>query len=151
MVTNEKQTVFGFAPTAVIRRCGREHIEFQTIRAFLAKAGIAVADATIRAQQSAGRLGERGEPAPLTDGQLAEIRSCVPAERPVPDKGILKQFMFYTVNDLRAVEAFEIWTWTRSEEVARAIALKEWARWNKGSGRKMVAVYRTKAEAVSHK
>lgn len=82
-------TVFGHAPTGVLRWMGTEGFTFKEARATLDSLGVEASDATIRAQLLAGKKGERGAPAPLTDEQkakLQELRKNPTPKPPTPPK-----------------------------------------------------------------
>jgi hypothetical protein len=66
--------VFGYPATAVIRWMGKNEWTFSESRAALNGLGnVEVSDATIRTQLRAGRKGERGPAAPLTDAEAQEL------------------------------------------------------------------------------
>lgn len=68
-----KPTLFGFPITAVIRWMGKDDWTFAPTRQVLATLGVVVADSTIHAQLRAGKLGQRGEPATLTEAQANQL------------------------------------------------------------------------------
>lgn len=67
--------LWGHSITAIIRWMGKPEngYNFEKCQKALAKHGITVADATIRAQLLAGRKNERGDPADLTKEQAKEL------------------------------------------------------------------------------
>lgn len=68
--------VFGDKPvTSVIRRLGKNGFKFPEIKAGLAALGAHPSDASIRVFLSAGRHGQRGEPAHLTREELQEFKA----------------------------------------------------------------------------
>lgn len=71
--SDDGKLIYGHAVTAVLRKLGSEAWTFSEAREAMDRNHILVADATIRAQLSAGRQGQRGEPAPLTEEQLTEL------------------------------------------------------------------------------
>lgn len=79
--------VFGFSVTAAVRKLRLEGWGFKEIRRVVDRVVGAgqVADATIRTHMGAAASGERGEPAPLTDAQLAELTAL--RDGAVNDKG----------------------------------------------------------------
>jgi hypothetical protein len=76
------QKVFDHAITAVIRRLGKEGLSFKGIKAALKAAGAKVGgttgvkESTIRTQMTAGRNGQRGEPAKLARDQLKKCKAA---------------------------------------------------------------------------
>ena len=73
-VVPQVNRVFGqYFPTAVIRWMGKEMWNFQDAQRVLTKAGCKVADATIVTQLQAGKAGQRGAPAPLTEEQAKQL------------------------------------------------------------------------------
>lgn len=67
--------VFGKPATAVIRRLGKNGYKFPEIAAGLKALGVEVANATVRVFLSAGRHGQRGEPAHLSREELSEFKA----------------------------------------------------------------------------
>ena len=65
--------VMGFAVTSVMRRLGKEGCSTAHVIAILKANKITPSPATASIQVSAGKKGERGEPAPLTKEQVAEL------------------------------------------------------------------------------
>jgi len=61
--------------TAVLRALGKAGCTFEQVRPVLTKKKCDVADATIRIQLTAGKKGERGEPAKLSKVQIAEFKN----------------------------------------------------------------------------
>jgi hypothetical protein len=74
-----RQTLEGFAMTAVLRALGKAGWKFEETRTALAALGLTPADGTIRAQLLAGRQGTRGEPANLSQKTLAQLEAVRPA------------------------------------------------------------------------
>ena len=65
--------LFEYPVTAVIRWMGKAQWTFEDAKRAVAAQGVSVADATVRAQLSGGRKGERGAPAELTKQQIAQL------------------------------------------------------------------------------
>lgn len=70
-----RQTLFGYAITAVLRWMGKERWDFTQASAALEAQGVQIAPATIRAQLLAGRQGKRGDPAPVTPKQAKALKN----------------------------------------------------------------------------
>ncbi|SRR6266478_4934105 len=72
--------LFGHPVTAVLRRLGREGISTAHARAIMKAKRVKVSDTTVSIQVNAGRNkdADRGEPADLTAGQLAELCHAAP-------------------------------------------------------------------------
>lgn len=69
-----RQTLFGFAATAIIRWLGKKGIDLAYAKKVLERNGLTdLSDSTIKIQLRAGAKGERGEPAPLTEEQAAQL------------------------------------------------------------------------------
>jgi SPP1 gp7 family putative phage head morphogenesis protein len=66
----EKPT-FNQSPTAIVRALGKQGYSFDEAKRALAAAGLDAGDATIRTQLNAGKKGQRGDPAQLTEAQIA--------------------------------------------------------------------------------
>jgi len=73
--------LFGYHPTAVIRWMGAQGWKFSAAQAVLEHYGFSIADATIRTQLAAGRRGERGAPAKLSDDQMNGLREALPQDK----------------------------------------------------------------------
>lgn len=74
-----KFDIFGHSATSVIRALGKLHVPFKVVRKALeVKLGAEHVPSTntIRAFLSAGHLGQRGTPAPLTAEQLEELKQA---------------------------------------------------------------------------
>lgn len=76
--------LWGHQPTAVIRWMGKEGWNFKQAKHALGHSGVDVADATIRAQLLAGKKGERGAPADLTDEQKNHLQERRDRKEPPP-------------------------------------------------------------------
>lgn len=72
-----KETLYGHPITAVLRWMGQDFWDFDEAKTALSWLKCKIADATIHAQLRAGRKGERGPPAPITDGQAKELYEIV--------------------------------------------------------------------------
>jgi len=71
--TKARYEVCGFAATAVIRALAKHGMTIDETIAAMTKAAPGISEATIRIQHRAGQKGERGDPAPLTLEQIAEL------------------------------------------------------------------------------
>lgn len=71
--TSKRTKLFGYPITSILRWMGKEKWSFQEARNSMDALEVDVADATIRAQLRAGKLGERGEPADLTEEQINSL------------------------------------------------------------------------------
>jgi len=71
--------LWGFPATAIIRWMGKEEFKFPEAKQVCATLNLDVADATIRAQLSAGKKGERGDPAKLNQTQIDKIKESIPS------------------------------------------------------------------------
>jgi hypothetical protein len=73
--------LFGFPITAVLRRLGKEGISTAHARDIMKAMKVKVSDITVSIQVNAGRNKdkERGKPAELTAGQLAELVHAAPS------------------------------------------------------------------------
>lgn len=70
--------IFGHAATAVIRWMGANGWTFDEARAALAEFGAAgISDTTVRIQLPAGKKGERGPAAPISEDQAKQLRAAV--------------------------------------------------------------------------
>lgn len=67
----------GNAPTAVMRWMGTQNWTFAEAKVTFHNMGITVSDATIRAQLAAGKKGQRGAPAVISEGQNAYFRQAL--------------------------------------------------------------------------
>lgn len=72
-----RSNVFGFPVTAVLRWMGLDGFDAQEARACFNALGVEVADATIQIQLRAGKRGERGAPAQLTEEQQDHLRDLL--------------------------------------------------------------------------
>lgn len=71
-----RNTLHGFAATAIVRWMGKEGVDFARAKAILVANGLSdLSDSTIKIQLRAGAKGERGEPAALTAEQAAALLS----------------------------------------------------------------------------
>lgn len=69
-----RNTLFGFAATAIIRWLGKQGASFDTAKQVLEGNGLAgLSDSTIKIQLRAGVKGDRGEPANLTEEQAKQL------------------------------------------------------------------------------
>lgn len=75
-----RETLEGQPVTAVIRWLGKEGWSFDQAKAALVGVGLNPADGTIRAQLTAGKKGQRGEPARLSDKMVDKLNSLKPTE-----------------------------------------------------------------------
>lgn len=80
--------VMGFAVTSVMRRLGKEGCSVAHVLAILKANKVTPSKATANIQVNAGKKGQRGEPAPLTKDQVAELKAMAPepAEQAVEKK-----------------------------------------------------------------
>lgn len=72
----KRQTLEGFALTAVLRTLGRDGWKFDEAKVALKALGLTPADGTIRAQLLAGRQGTRGEPANLSKATILKLEKA---------------------------------------------------------------------------
>lgn len=73
----QRNKVFNHHPTAVLRWMGTDHWDFEEARTAMKNMGIEVSDTTIRIQLRAGKKGERGEPAKLTEQEMKMLYECI--------------------------------------------------------------------------
>jgi hypothetical protein len=75
--TTGENLIFGFAATAVLRWMGHTGWTFSDTKIVLEKLDVGLSDATIRTQLGAGKTGQRGTPATLSDEQKKQLLSYV--------------------------------------------------------------------------
>jgi hypothetical protein len=68
--------VFGYPVTAVLRWMGKAGWSFEDAKKTLATLKVECSEATIKTQLGAGKSGQRGEPAPLTEDQAEQLREA---------------------------------------------------------------------------
>jgi hypothetical protein len=77
----QKNKIFGFSACAVARALGKAGLKWEEADRILRAQGVKMSKASLSVQLGFGRnettWGKRGEPAPLTDDQLAELRAAV--------------------------------------------------------------------------
>jgi hypothetical protein len=72
-----RAVIFRHPVTSVLRRLGAEGFDFTRARQAINHFGAAgISDTTVRIQIAAGRKGQRGEPAALTEDQLKELEAA---------------------------------------------------------------------------
>lgn len=76
MPGQSRSNLFGHPVTAVIRWMGKHEWDFKTASRALANCGGGCAEATVRAQLRAGKLGQRGEPAKLTEAEVKKLTTA---------------------------------------------------------------------------
>lgn len=76
-VKGARQSLFGFPVTHVLRWMGKDDWTMQEATVAMQRLGMDVAKATISAQLLAGRKGQRGEPANLTQDQIKQLYSTI--------------------------------------------------------------------------
>lgn len=79
---SHRDKLLGHSATAVVRWMGKHHWGYDRAKAALDHFKVGVAEATVRIQLTAGRRGQRGDPAPLTKEQAAELEKAAPAQNP---------------------------------------------------------------------
>lgn len=72
--------LFGHPITAVIRWMGKQGWDFSDASKALANVGGSCAEATVRAQLRAGKLGQRGEPANITSDEAKKLTQAIDKE-----------------------------------------------------------------------
>lgn len=72
-----KITLFGYPPTSIVRWLGANGYPLSAAESVVDYYGLPISKSTISTQWRAGTKGERGEPAPLTKEQVAElVKTC---------------------------------------------------------------------------
>lgn len=72
----QRYDVLGHTATAALRFLGKKGWKFDQARKAFDKLGVECSDTTIKIQLRAGSKGERGEPAPVTKEQFAELKKA---------------------------------------------------------------------------
>ncbi len=75
-----RYSIYGFPVTAVLRWMGADAWDPQEVRKVMGKLQCPVEEDTIKAQLHAGRKGERGNPAALSDQQVQELYQLLEVE-----------------------------------------------------------------------
>jgi hypothetical protein len=85
----KRYSICGHVVTAVLRRLGKAGWAVDRALRLLTALELPVAESTVKIQVRAGVTGDRGDPAPLTKSQLADLEALCPLapSQPVPPAG----------------------------------------------------------------